>query len=168
MPFTEFAGEVVVRGERVQVRANQIIIWVSLGLHRIMEPNPAAVPFPAILDTGHTHTFSTRQRHLVDWANFRPEILPILGAIREQGQRLDLLGAHVWVHPNRHGQQQRLADGPPYRIVAPRGIAVYSTGDFPRLPLLGLRAIADNELILKADGKKRLATLLTARRWPFS
>ena len=42
-------------------------------------------------------------------------------------------------------------------------------GDFPRLPILGLRAIAENELILKIDGKKREATLRTPINWwPFS
>jgi hypothetical protein len=165
MPFTEYPKEVIVRDERVRVRANQIVIWVSLGLHRIMEPNPAAVPFPAILDTGHTHSFSIQQRHLVEWAGLRPESLAILGAVRDAGQRLDLLGAQVWIHPSQRGQHEPSVDQPPHRILAPRGIAVYPIGDFPRLPLLGLRALADNRLILKADGNKRFATLRTARRW---
>jgi hypothetical protein len=53
--------EVVVRGERVRVRANQIILWVSLSLRRIDSVNPIAHPFPVILDTGHTHSLLSRK-----------------------------------------------------------------------------------------------------------
>ncbi len=48
MPFSNKTSEVAVRGERVLVKANQIIIWVSLGHQRLGVPNPAATPFPAI------------------------------------------------------------------------------------------------------------------------
>ena len=45
---------------------------------------------------------------------------------------------------------------------------VYPGGDFPRLPILGLRAIAENALTLHIDGAKRNATLrMSLRWWPF-
>ena len=70
MPFPNEPGEVVVRDERVRVRANQIILWVSLTLGRVKTANPTAIPFPVILDTGHTHSLSIQERHLIEWGRF--------------------------------------------------------------------------------------------------
>jgi hypothetical protein len=168
MPFPNEPGEVVVRGERVRVRASQIILWASLTLGRVKTANPTANPFPVILDTGHTHSLSIQERHLVEWAGFRPEELSVLGVSREREQRLLLREANIWVHPNVRGVRDQLADRPPHLIEAQRGIAVYPAGDFPRLPILGLRAIAENGLILNVNGSRRQATLRTPIRWwPF-
>ncbi len=168
MPFSALPDEVAVRGERVRIRANQIVVWLSLGLGRITEPNPAAIPFPAILDTGHTHSFAITERHLTEWAGFRLEALPVSGAVRERGQRIVLRAANVWVHTNERGRRDRLADSPPHRLKVQAGIAVYPGSDFPRLPILGLRAIAENALILNVNGSRREATLRTPLRWwPF-
>ena len=167
-PFTEHSGEVAFRGERVRIRPNQIIAWVSMTIHRVLEPNPAAVPFPVIVDTGHTHSFSIQERHLIEWAGLRQDALFQIGTIREGTDRLPLQAVNLWVHPNNAGTRE-VSDRPPYFLSATTGVAVYSARNFPRLPLLGLRAIAENNLILRADGKKRLATLRTALRWwPFS
>jgi len=164
MAFSENPGEVTVRGDRVPVRANQIILWVSLALQRVAGPNPT-VPFPAILDTGHTHSFSLHERHLVEWAGLLPDALPILSTVRDRGQSLLLRAANIWAHRNDRGERQKLSNQPPHLIEADGGIAVYPGSDFPRLPILGLRAIADNELFLKVDGKRREATLKTSIKW---
>jgi hypothetical protein len=164
-PFPKTASEVVVCGERIRIRPNQIILWVSLTLKRVEEPNPSAVPFPVILDTGHNHSFSIHERHLIDWAGLRPDNLGVLGPIRDRGQRVMLRPANIWVHPNEPYHRDRLADRPPHLVTAPRGIAVYPGAEFPRLPILGLRAVAENELVLKVDGPRRLATLRTPVRW---
>lgn len=170
VPFPATPSEVAVRGESVRLRANQIVLWVSLTLQRIKEPNPAAAPFPAILDTGHTHTFAISEQHLIDWAGIRPETLAVISAVRDRGQRIPLHAANVWVHPNMPGERDNLASHPPYLVAAPLGIAVYPRASgFPRLPILGLRAIAENRLVLKVNGPKREATLRTPLRWwPFS
>jgi hypothetical protein len=167
MPFPHEPGEVVVRGERVRVRANQIILWASLTLGRVKSPNPTAIPFPVILDTGHTHSLSLHERHLVEWAGLRPEMLAVRMTVRERGQRVLLREANIWVHPNVRGVRDELANLPPHFVGAKRGIAVYPSGDFPRLPILGLRAIAENGLILNVDGPRRQATLRTPTWWPF-
>jgi hypothetical protein len=171
MPFYEESGEITIRGERVKIRANanQIIAWVSLTIHRVLTPNPVAVPFPVILDTGHSHSFSIHARHLIEWGGFRPDSLPQLGSIRDREDRIPLRSANLWVHPNQPRTSDRFANQLPHLVEAEDGIAVYPTGDFPRLPILGLRAIADNNLILKVDGRRREATLRTSIRWwPFS
>src|SRR5437764_7018167 len=90
MPFWDRPGDIYFRHEPIRVRANQIIVWVSLGPARTAEPNPAAVPFPVVLDTGHTHTFAIQERHLMDWAGLQPNALAPTGAVRDRdrGQRL--------------------------------------------------------------------------------
>ena len=165
MPFSENPSEVTVRGDQVLVRGNQIIVWVTLTLQHIDIPNPSAVPFPAILDTGHSHSFSLNERHLVDWAGLRPEALRALSAVRDRGQRLSLRAANFWVHPNESGRRDLQSGESPSLVETPTGIAVFPGAEFPRLPLFGLRAIAENGLVLKVDGKRREATLRTSRRW---
>lgn len=121
-----------------------------------------------ILDTGYTHSFSIQERHLIEWAGFHSDMLSVVGSIRERDQRVLLREANIWVHPNVRGVRDRLADRSPCLVEAKRGIAVYPAGDFPRLPILGLRAIAENSLILKIDGPKRAVTLRTPYSfWPF-
>ena len=169
MPFPATASEIVVRGERVRLHADQIIIWVSLTLRGITNPNPSTSPFLAILDTGHNHSFSLSERHLTDRAGLRLDRMETRAAIRERNQRIALRLATIWVHPNANGKREPLAEGLPLPLKAKVGIAVYPSGDFPRLPILGLRAIAENDLMLKVDGARREATLRTGGRWwPFS
>jgi hypothetical protein len=51
---------------------------------------------------------------------------------------------------------------PPLLLDLPTGIAVYTdTEHYPRLPLLGLRAILSNNLHLAVDGEKQLINLRT-------
>src|SRR5713101_1000913 len=95
-PFTEHSGEVAFRRERVRIRSNQIIAWVSITTHRVLEPNPAAVPFPVIVDTGHTHSFSIQERHLIEWAGLHLDALFQIGTIREGTDRLPLQAVNLW------------------------------------------------------------------------
>lgn len=58
-----------------------------------------------------------------------------------------------------------MRDASPYCLELPRGIAVYPTeGEFPRLPLLGLRALISNRLHLAVDGGRGEAWL-RSRHW---
>lgn len=168
MPFSKHPSEVMVRGERVRVRADQIILWVSISLEEFNDPNSSVIPFPVILDTGHTHSFSLHERHLAEWAGLQPDALRILAAVRDRNQRLFLRAANIWIHANERGNREELAKQSPHLVDALQGIAVYPGEDFPRLPIFGLRAIAENDLILKVNGHQREATMRTANKWwPF-
>jgi hypothetical protein len=170
MPFTAVPNEITVQGQSVLIRANQIILWISLTLQRIGEPNPSAVPFPALLDIGLNRSFSIHSRHLIEWAELRPDALDVVGAVRDRGRRLLCRAVNVWVHPNSPGDQIRLAERPPVLLKVDDGMAVYPDGDFPRLPIVGLQAVADNDLILKVNGPRREASLRTPLKWwqPFA
>jgi len=170
LPIPEVTSEVVFGGRRFRVRGNQIIVWVMVTRRRLASPDLRLVPFPAILDTGHNHTFSIQERHLVEWAGLDAEALPEVGTAREQGRRVRLHAADLWVRRNLQGFRDRLTGDAPHRVSAPIGIAIYPAAlNFPRLPILGLRAIADNDLVLVVNGHRRQATLRTAYRWwPFA
>lgn len=153
LPISTHDDLAFVGQEQVRVRAYEIIVWVSLQAERILEPGRRVPRFSAILDTGHTHNLSIQEEHLRRWAGLDPETLRPLGAIRQQGRQVPLLAADVWLHRNVPGHRDRLLDWPPLRLELQRGIAVYPPGaGFPRLPLLGLRALVTNRLRLVVAG----------------
>src|SRR5436190_23163524 len=114
-----------VRDEMVRLKAYEIIVWVSLRVESALGWAAETPRFPAILDTAHTHNFSIQEQHLIRWAGLRPEMLRVLGAVRQAGRRLPLHAADVWMHRNQPGQRDQLRAVPPYRLELPRGIAVY-------------------------------------------
>ncbi|MCY2987754.1 MAG: hypothetical protein NTY19_07810 [Planctomycetota bacterium] len=170
-PFSNQVSTMQVGHETLRVRDHQIIVWVSITVWQSVEWDPQTPRFPAILDTGHTHNFSIQEQHLVRWAGMRPSLLQVLGQLREQDRRVPLYGANVWLHSNRPGERDSFNDEPPFRLELPRGVAIYpdTSANFPRLPLLGLRAIAENGLRLIIDGRNRRVSLRTTRSWwPFA
>jgi hypothetical protein len=163
LPIPEHDDIAFVGTEHVRIKACEAIVWVSLTLKKSLTWDPATPCFPAILDIGHTHNFSIQDQHLIRWAGVRPDSLRILGQVRQAGKRLPRCAAHIWLHHNVGGTRDRLEDVPPHRLELPRGIAVYPSGedDFPRLPLLGMRALLANKLHLIIDGKNQWANLRT-------
>src|SRR5207253_2642426 len=127
-----------------------------------VELPPHAPRMPVILDTGHSYYFSIQERHLADWARLQPGQLPARGTIRVDDERFPRHSAAVWIHRNQPGFRDRLADEPAYRLDLPDGIALYpSAGGFPRLPLLGLRALVRNQLHFTMDPERCTVNLRT-------
>jgi hypothetical protein len=159
-----------VRGESVRIKPYQIIVWLSIGRPDECVLRPQALRFPAILDLGHSHNFSITEDHLTRWAGLGPHDLETIGAVRVAGQRLPLLDANVWLHPNRSGERDEFANRQPFCIQLDSGISIYPAGvlNAPRLPLLGLRGLRRAELQLHVDCQKCLVSLRTPRRfWLF-
>jgi hypothetical protein len=166
LPFAERDDIAFVRGERVRVKAYQIVAWVSLSVERVTTWEPGVPSFPMIVDPGHNHNFSIQEEQVIRWADLRPETLPVLGHIRQGGRRVPLRGANLWIHPNEPGQRDRFANRAPHRLDLLSGIAVYPReSGFPPLPLLGLRALATNNLVLTIHGTRREVHLRTVRKW---
>ena len=65
LPFAERDDIAFVRGERVRVKAYQIIAWVSLSTERASTWEPGMPSFPMILDPGHNHNFSIQEEHVI-------------------------------------------------------------------------------------------------------
>jgi hypothetical protein len=155
-----------VREESVRLKEAQFIVWVRLSATRTTELNPATPCFPAILDTGHTHNLAIQHQHLIRWAGLLPETLRLLGHIRHSGQSVPLHAAKLWLHYN---EPRKMTASPNHLLLdLPRGIAVFPDREnYPRLPLLGLRAILSNKLHLAIDGERNMVNLRTPdwRTW---
>ena len=147
--------------------ANQILVWVSVHLSEVLVPEANIPSFPALLDTGNNFGFSVQDRHLREWAGIDPGLLEALGDITIEGKVVPRREATVWLYPNVPGRQDTARGGPPFRLDLSKGIAVYTqdavpTG--PRLPLLGLPALLENDLDFWLDPERRHVTV-QSRTW---
>jgi hypothetical protein len=147
LPFSDRPTSVTVAGEIIPVRAYQIVVWVSL-----LQTGHQSEPFPAVLDTGHSHNFSIREGHLKAWAAVDLADVPKRGMIAVNRLEVPLIVAELSIHRNRPGTTERLAK--PVRLDFPEGIRVFPEGTpvSPRLPLLGLRGLVRNRLRLSING----------------
>lgn len=149
-----FAGS-----ESVSLKKDEIIVWVSVTRVAGSQWNPGTPRFPAIVDTGHTHNFAIQSQHLIGWAGIQPSMLRPIGNIRHDGKRLPLHAARLWLHLNVPWTTTVSTDEP-VSLTLLNGIAVYpDEGNYPRLPLLGLRALLSNRLHLTIDGEHASVTM---------
>lgn len=149
---------VAVRNEIVEVKAYQIIVWVSVSSATVVSFPPSTPRFPAILDTGTTHNFAITRAQFLRWAGFDPENLQKVGTIRIERRRAPLYHARLWLH----------ADDEAFDLSMSDGIAILD-GDWPRLPILGLRALTNSKLqtFIYGDTKEVVIRSPSAWFWPF-
>jgi hypothetical protein len=161
LPISQTDTLTFVDAESVRLKKDQIIVWVSLTRVKDSQWNPATPHFPAILDTGHTHNFAIQNQHLIRWARIQSNTLRTLGSIRHEGKRVPFHAARLWLHRNERGTAAVLSNDPVFLDLL-GGIAVYpDDSNYPRLPLLGLRAILSNRLHFAIDGERTSVTLHT-------
>jgi hypothetical protein len=160
LPYSGDATLVSAPGASVRVKPYQIVVAVSVSLQALREWDPRMPGFPAILDTGNNHSLSISRGHLLRWAGLQPEALRIIGAMRERQQRIPLHAASVWLHRNRPGERV-LKDQEPHPLKLQQGIAVYPDDIGPRLPVLGLRALTQNQLHLAIDPERMSVSIRT-------
>lgn len=162
LPFKEAADELAVRPERNAIKPYQIIVWVSVTLRSVVELPPQTPRIPAILDTGHTGDFSIQDQHLTQWAGLELTALPQIRRIRDRGRHIPVHAANLWIHRNLPGKRDEFTNEPPWLLPLKHGIAVYP-GEllFPRLPLLGLRALVRNKLHFTMDPERCFINLRT-------
>ena len=130
----------------------QIFSWVSI---------QNSSPFPALLDTGHSHNFSITESQLAHWAGLAPGQLKLIGTTRLKGEKLWQLRGDFRLHRNRPGTRE-LAEGS-QPLILTEGFTLAPEGS-SRLPLIGLRAIVTNGLVLRIDGKRRMV-MLRSQGW---
>ena len=152
LPIGDEPETIHVGAGAVTIKRFQIFVWVSI---------QASSPFPAILDTGHSHNFSITESQLVHWAGLRSGQLKLVGTTRLKGERLSQLQGEVRLHRNRPGTRE-LGEGH-LSLVLDEGFTLAPEGS-SRLPLIGLRSIVRNRLILRIDGKRR-QVMLGTRGW---
>jgi hypothetical protein len=160
LPFSERRSEVWTPDRLATVKPYQIIVTVSLAVRELMKPDLGWPRFPAILDTGNNHNFAISEQHLRSWAGITPA--ESRHHIRVQGRQVPLINAGLWLFPNEPGDLAP-SGRPPTRLALPEGIAVYPENlpNPARLPILGLRALVNNDLKLIINGKRCVVTLKT-------
>ncbi len=158
LPVCDKPFQSEVRGEPLKLKPFQIVIQVSVSDIPVWDARTSIVP--ALLDTGNNHNFSIQERHLTRWVGIHSQSLPFLGKIREGERTPSLRFANLWIHRNRSGSRD-LRVGEPFLVPLEGGIAIYADdgSNYPRLPLLGLRAIIKNNLTLVIDGKRKFVSL---------
>jgi hypothetical protein len=158
LPISTRPHLLTVHGEVVQVDRNQIVVWVAIG--------DGSRFFPAVLDTGHSHNFSIAERHLRHWCGIPSSSLKQVGELEIDRERIAQHAAIVHIRQERRSR----GGGGTYPLEMPQGISVFphdSPGS-PRLPLLGLRAILSNHLMLIVHGKRCDVSLRTIGwQWPW-
>jgi hypothetical protein len=147
LPIGDEPATITIGAEAVTIKRFQIFVWVSI---------QASSPFPAILDTGHSHNFSITESQLAHWAGLQPRQFKLIGTTQLKGEKLSQLQGDFRLHRNRQGTRE-LAEGS-LPLILTEGFTLAPEGS-SRLPLIGLRAIVSNRLILRIDGKRRQVTL---------
>lgn len=155
LPFSDGPSTLEIAGETIPIRARQIIVWVSLSIEEVLAKD--APRFPAVLDTGHNHNFSIRERQLTEWAGIQPHQMKQLGRILVNRREVRLYQANLWIYRNRPGTAE-LVPGPCV-LSQVDGIAVHTEQD-PRLPLIGTRTLVTNRLRLTVFGKQKATSLV--------
>jgi hypothetical protein len=154
-------------GRYVTIRADQILVWMSVHLSGVLVPEENIPRFPALLDTGNNFGFSVQDRHLRERAGIDPALLADLGVIKIEGQFVTCRAATVWLYPNVPGRQDAAGGRTPFRLEMRQGIAIYTPDAVPpgpRLPLMGLPALLANDLDWWLDPERRHITVQT-RTW---
>jgi hypothetical protein len=167
LPISEDRASLRFGDRYVTIHANQILVWVSVHLSEVLVPEQNIPRFPALLDTGNNFGFSVQDRHLRDWAGIDPGLLDAIGDITIEGKIVPRREATVWLYPNVPGRQDAAAVGPPFRLDMSKGLAVYTEDAVPpgpRLPLLGLPALLENDLDFWLDPERRHVTV-QPRTW---
>jgi hypothetical protein len=174
----------------LKMAAHRISICVNLTVKDKTETNKTFY-FPAILDTGHNGFFAMRSEHLQEWVNLdeKPATevsrITIRNAVIDHSKLPSHQASHnassgvqlhpkytipvhnykVWIFSNKpHTTEVDLDRVTPLSV---DGVAVYPPEviNAPSIPILGIKALQSNHLLLAVDGKHRLVTLTRRRPW---
>ena len=104
LPFEPHPSTVDTAVGPVAVRAFQIIVWLSFRLEGTLSR-----PFPAVLDTGHSHNLSINEALLESWLNLRIDQFRPRAMVKVDGERLPLRSAELVLHRNVPMRRQSAA-----------------------------------------------------------
>jgi hypothetical protein len=169
LPFSDRVTSVDVQGQSHRVFPNQILVWASLAPVGTLPFDPRTPRFPAVIDTGFTDNFLIHAQQLRDFAGLETVSLTRYSEdLRAHGRRIPIRAANLWIHRNRRAERDTLAGTEPFLLELDRGIGVTGEADgFPRLPLLGARALRQVHAQLLIDCWKCQVSLTTPRRFRF-
>jgi hypothetical protein len=158
-PFHDVETAVETPSGALPVRAYQIIVWVGVSLR-----GSVSRPFPAVLDTGHSHNFSITDEQMQKWTGWEPNAMRRIGTARVNNRVVALREADLVLFPNAAGKRDELS-GKPHLLELSQGIVIASQGDpfATRLPALGMRALVRNGMRVVVDGAAKTVSLEAQR-----
>lgn len=159
-------------GEPEKLKANQILLWMSIRPKGSSRPNASAPRFPVIFDSGLNISMTMRRSHFLKWVDHmqREQAYVRSGRTSCNGRNVSLFSVEAWLYRNAPDTNDQILNQAPNRIVLAEGLGVYdetkSPEEFlivdklskdpgPRLPTLGILAITANQLSIHIDGKRR-------------
>lgn len=172
MPYFGFAHRLDVNGEDVEILSHQPVVWV--GLAPVGQSVPAAdhPVFPAIVDTGCNTTFIISPTKLAKWCKVDWRDIPFHHGVelKHQGVPVPHRRANLWIYANRKGTLEVNRKRSPVLLELDLGIAVFGDGVqvgvrettrliAPRLPLVGMQALAAADLSLAVDTARKDLTI---------
>ena len=116
LQYSSEKTNVRVGNESVEVKAFQIVVWMSISNPATTNLGVTTPKFPAILDTGTTHNFFLTSDQLQRWAGIPVGSLKQLGSIRLQAAKSPLFDATLWFSA---GEEET------YKMTSRDGIAVF-------------------------------------------
>ena len=167
LPFYDRFSTVQVHGRPLRIFPYQILVWVSLGPRGVRRLDPLTPRFPAVLDTGFTDSFLIHQQQLRAFASLHAEqLMRFHQDLRTHGRQIPLHVANLWIHPNKPGERDRFANAAPFLLELHRGIGIcHDTDLYPRIPLLGARALRQAQLQVSLDYCQCQVSMRTPRRF---
>jgi hypothetical protein len=170
LPFFDEITTIHAQGQVYSILQLQIIVWVSLGPHGLQDLHPLAPRIPAVLDPAFTGTFLIHEQQLRQLAGSQPEHLRELNSsFLTHERRIPIHGGNVWLHRNQPGQRDKFLNAAPVLLELHRGLGITTGADvYPRLPLLGARALRGANLQVHIDYSRCRVNVRTPRwYWPF-
>jgi hypothetical protein len=171
MPFFDTKRGASILGVNVEVLAYEPVVWVSVTRPEIAVLPLNAPKFPAIVDTGNTLAFNTREDQLTACTGLKAISLPPAPPLKVTDAsgsivRLPRRQAKVWLHPYPEGTGLMPRD-----LQIAGGILVYESLQptqliGPHLPLLGARAFFPTKLAVFIDYKRLQVTIGDEDRLP--
>jgi hypothetical protein len=152
-------------GRPLRAYHDQIFLWATFTADRRTRPTATAPLFPILLDTGLNEPFLMQQRQAETWMT--PAVFTTFqttGSHIQFGQeRILAWDIALWVFPNVVGTRTPDPSGNPVHLRIPSGVVLTPPGSAytKEKPLLGLRAIRVNNLLLRFDGLRGSVSLDT-------
>jgi hypothetical protein len=172
LPISPTAKPIAFGGVSERLKPFQPVVWVAIAPSTLDSLPQSTRRFPAVLDTGNGFTFCLSEQQFHDWGGYSltGSARFTTKSIRVNSTLVPCLRFNVWLFPNLPGRSSIGPNPRPIRLPVQPGIAVYRerTPNMPRLPVLGMKTLHLNDLLLRLDaGRLRLSLERPRRLWPW-
>jgi hypothetical protein len=153
---------------KIPVKRPKIIVGMSITPASVYAFPTSSLVFPAILDLGCNQGLEIDERHLFCWNGTRKKLFDRVKRHppTKPGERgYDYRTANIWLHLEPYTSPRFKGQKMPFLLTCSDEIVVMdasTTEPDPRFPLLGLKAIKDNKLIISVDGASKDFTIYEA------